>query len=103
MLTSTSFSTRPLSRTRSSWTRRRPSRKPRRCATPAIWDELFTAIPDENFGLNLDPSHLVWLIIDYERAGYDHVLSVEHEDRRFEGTPELVERGFAIARETLRP
>jgi sugar phosphate isomerase/epimerase len=129
--------------------------------SPAIWDEMFSAIPDENFGLNLDPSHLVWLMIDYERAiydfgdrifhahakdlevrtdglyrhgtlsagigwqvprlpglgqvdwprfvaalyavGYDHVLSVEHEDRRFEATPELVERGFLLARETLAP
>ena len=25
---------------------------------PAIWREMFTAIPDENFGLNFDPSHL---------------------------------------------
>jgi sugar phosphate isomerase/epimerase len=129
--------------------------------SPAIWDEMFEAIPDENFGLNLDPSHLVWLQIDYERAvydyadrifhvhakdlevrrdglyrhgtfsagmgwqvprlpglgevdwarfiaalyavGYDHVVSVEHEDRRFEGDVELVQRGFLIARETLRP
>jgi sugar phosphate isomerase/epimerase len=129
--------------------------------SPAIWDELFAAVPDEHFGLNLDPSHLVWLQIDYERAvydyadrifhahakdlevrreglyrhgtfsagmgwqvprlpglgevdwsrfvaalyavGYDHVLSVEHEDRRFEGTPELVERGFVLARNTLAP
>jgi sugar phosphate isomerase/epimerase len=129
--------------------------------SPAIWDELFSAIPDENFGLNLDPSHLVWLQIDYERAvrdfgerifhvhakdlevdadglyrngtlsagmgwqvpripglgqvdwsrfvaalyaaGYDHVLSVEHEDRGFEGSPELVERGFVLARNTLAP
>ena len=129
--------------------------------SPAIWDEMFSAIPDANFGLNLDPSHLVWLMIDYERAvydfgdrifhthakdleirrdglhrhgtfsagigwqvprlpglgqvnwprwvaalyavGYDNVLSVEHEDRRFEGSQELVERGFLIARETLAP
>src|SRR5215211_3864609 len=128
---------------------------------PMIWDEMFAAIPDENFGLNLDPSHLVWLMIDYERAvydfaerifhahakdlevrreglyrhgtlssgigwqvpripglgevdwprfvaalyavGYDHVVSVEHEDRRFEGTQKLVERGFLIARNTLAP
>jgi sugar phosphate isomerase/epimerase len=128
---------------------------------PAIWDELFAAIPDGNFGLNLDPSHLVWLMIDYERAvrdygerifhvhakdlevlrdglyrhgtlsagfgwqvprlpglgeidwgrfvaalyavGYDHVLSVEHEDRGFEGSQERVERGFLIARNTLAP
>ncbi len=129
--------------------------------SPAIWDEMFSAIPDENFGLNLDPSHLVWLQIDYERAvydfadrifhahakdleirrdglyrhgtfsggigwqvprlpglgevdwsrfcaalhgaGYDGVLSVEHEDRRFEGELELVKRGFLIARDVLRP
>jgi sugar phosphate isomerase/epimerase len=36
-------------------------------------------------------------------VGYDHVVSVEHEDRRFEGTQELVERGFLIARNTLAP
>ena len=28
------------------------------------------------------------------RAGYDFVVSIEHEDRAFEGTPELVERGL---------
>jgi sugar phosphate isomerase/epimerase len=129
--------------------------------SPAIWDELFEAIPDENFGLNLDPSHLVWLMIDYVRAvhdyggrifhahakdteirrdglyrhgtlsagmgwqvarmpglgdvdwprfvaalyavGYTGVLSVEHEDRSFEGTEELVQQGFRVARDTLRP
>jgi sugar phosphate isomerase/epimerase len=35
--------------------------------------------------------------------GYDGVVSVEHEDRGFEGSPELVERGFVIARNTLAP
>ena len=128
---------------------------------PAIWREMFRRIPDDGFGLNLDPSHLVWQFIDCERAiyefadrifhthgkdvevrpdglydwgtmstgigwqvprlcglgqvdwprffaalyavGYDGVVSVEHEDRRFEGTPELVRRGFLIARDTLRP
>jgi sugar phosphate isomerase/epimerase len=130
-------------------------------ATPAVWDEMFEIVPSESFGLNLDPSHLVWLMIDYERvvrdyasriihvhakdleidrdglyrngtislglgwqiprlpglgevrwdrfiaalyrAGYDYVVSIEHEDRTFEGTQELVERGFLIARDTLRP
>jgi len=129
--------------------------------SPAIWDEMFEAIPDDNFGLNLDPSHLVWLMIDYERAvydfadrifhvhakdmevrrdglyrhgtfssgigwqvprlpglgevnwgrfiaalyavGYDHVVSIEHEDRRFEGDEKLVKRGFLVARNVLRP
>jgi sugar phosphate isomerase/epimerase len=130
-------------------------------STPAIWDEMFSIVDSPSFGLNLDPSHLVWLMIDYERvvrdygdkifhahakdleidrdglyrhgtaaqgigwqvprlpglgevrwdrfvaalyrAGYDHVISVEHEDRSFEGTEELVKRGFLIARDSLRP
>ena len=46
--------------------------------SPAIWDEMFAAIPDENFGLNLDPSHLVWLQIDYERAVYDYADRIFH-------------------------
>ena len=36
-------------------------------------------------------------------VGYDHVLSVEHEDRKFEGDVEVVKRGFEIAYRTLRP
>jgi sugar phosphate isomerase/epimerase len=122
---------------------------------------MFAAIPDAHFGLNLDPSHLIWQKIDVERAvhefgdrilhahgkdlevrpdglyehgvmstgigwqvprlcghgqvdwgrfigalyavGYDGVVSIEHEDRRFEGDPELVKRGFLVARNTLRP
>ncbi len=36
-------------------------------------------------------------------VGYDGVVSVEHEDRAFEGTAELVQRGFLIARDALRP
>ena len=129
--------------------------------SPAVWDEMFSIVPSDNFGLNLDPSHLVWLQIDYERvvrdyasrivhvhakdleidraglyrngtlssgigwqvprlpglgevrwgrflaalyrAGYDYVVSIEHEDRTFEGTEELVKRGLLIARDNLRP
>jgi sugar phosphate isomerase/epimerase len=36
--------------------------------SPAIWRELFEIIPSASFGLNFDPSHLVWQLIDYERA-----------------------------------
>lgn len=32
---------------------------------PLIWDELFARLPHANFGLNLDPSHLVWLGVNY--------------------------------------
>jgi sugar phosphate isomerase/epimerase len=129
--------------------------------TPHIWREMFNVIPDAGFGLNLDPSHLVWQMIDYERVvydfadrilhvhakdmeidrnglyehgvlsagmnwqtprlpglgevrwdrfcsalyavGYDRWISIEHEDRAFEGDVDLVKRGFLIARDALRP
>ncbi len=32
--------------------------------TPAAWREMFRRIPSPNFGLNYDPSHLVWQFID---------------------------------------
>jgi sugar phosphate isomerase/epimerase len=35
-------------------------------------------------------------------ARYDGVVSVEHEDRAFEGDLEKVKRGFLLARNTLR-
>jgi sugar phosphate isomerase/epimerase len=35
--------------------------------TPAIWRRMFAAIPNRNFGLNFDPSHLVWQQMDWLR------------------------------------
>ncbi|HVA92664.1 MAG TPA: sugar phosphate isomerase/epimerase [Chloroflexota bacterium] len=32
--------------------------------SPAIWRRMFAEIPDHNFGLNYDPSHLVWQLMD---------------------------------------
>jgi sugar phosphate isomerase/epimerase len=129
--------------------------------SPAIWRRLFEIVDADNFGLNLDPSHLVWQFIDYERAvrefgsrihhvhakdmeidrdglfengvmaagvgwqiprlpglgeirwdrfiaalyavGYDGAISIEHEDRVFEGNVDLVKRGFLLARDVLKP
>lgn len=129
--------------------------------SPAVWRKMFEIIPDDNFGLNLDPSHLIWQFIDYVRVvyefgerifhvhakdlridyeglyqngvmsagmgwqiprlpglgdvdwskfisalygvGYDYVVSIEHEDRAFEKTEELVKRGFLISRDVLKP
>lgn len=129
--------------------------------SPAAWRSVFEAVPSEALGLNLDPSHLVWQMIDVERAigefaprifhvhakdleidrgglyehgvmslgmgwqvprlpglgevqwdrffaalyrnGYDGPVVVEHEDRRFEGSEELVIRGFRLARDVLAP
>jgi sugar phosphate isomerase/epimerase len=130
-------------------------------STPAIWREMWEIIPEDNFGLNLDPSHLILQMIDYERvirefaekifhfhakdlhidreglynhgvlsqgmgwqvprlpglgdvdwsrifaaltaAKYDYVVSIEHEDRNYEGDEDLVKRGFYIARDVLKP
>ncbi len=35
---------------------------------PEIWRRMFSDIPSDHFGLNFDPSHLVWLQIDYLKA-----------------------------------
>ena len=36
--------------------------------TPSIWRRMFDEIPSDNFGLNFDPSHLIWQQIDYLKA-----------------------------------
>ena len=130
-------------------------------ASPAIWRQMWEIIPDDNFGLNLDPSHLILQMIDYERVikefsdklfhvhakdlhvdrdglynngvlsqgmgwqiprlpglgdvdwakfigalksvGYDYVVSIEHEDRNYEGDEELVKKGFYLSRDVLKP
>ncbi|HON08028.1 MAG TPA: sugar phosphate isomerase/epimerase family protein [Verrucomicrobiota bacterium] len=33
--------------------------------SPVIWRRMFNDIPDKNFGLNYDPSHLVWQQMDW--------------------------------------
>ncbi|HEX7171818.1 MAG TPA: sugar phosphate isomerase/epimerase [Candidatus Limnocylindria bacterium] len=128
--------------------------------SPYIWRRIIGEWGD-TVGLNYDPSHLVWLMIDQERfirefgpnilhvqakdveinrdglyergalsggigwqiprlpglgeanwgrifaalwrAGYDGDIIIEHEDRDFEGSDELVKRGFLLARDILRP
>ena len=40
--------------------------------SPELWDRMFEIIPDENFGLNFDPSHLIWLGVDYIKALIDY-------------------------------
>ena len=33
--------------------------------SPAIWRRMFAAIPSPYFGLNFDPSHFIWQMMDY--------------------------------------
>ncbi len=46
--------------------------------SPAIWRELFGIVPSQSFGINFDPSHLVWQMIDYERAIYEFADRIFH-------------------------
>ena len=39
--------------------------------SPEVWRKMFEAIPSENFGLNFDPSHLLWQNIDHLEAIYE--------------------------------
>jgi len=36
-------------------------------SSPALWRRMFEEIPSHSFGLNYDPSHLVWQQMDYVR------------------------------------
>jgi sugar phosphate isomerase/epimerase len=39
--------------------------------TPAIWRKMFEIIPSKNFGLNYDPSHMVWQQMDEVKPIYE--------------------------------
>jgi sugar phosphate isomerase/epimerase len=46
--------------------------------SPTVWRRLFTEIPDPNFGLNFDPSHLIWQMIDAPRAVREFGPRIHH-------------------------
>lgn len=46
--------------------------------TPAIWDRMFEIIPSATLGLNYDPSHLVWQMMDEVQPIYDYKDRLHH-------------------------
>ena len=53
--------------------------------SPAVWRRMFSDIPNPNFGLNFDPSHLVWQQMDYLaplREFADRLFHVHAKDVR---------------------
>lgn len=46
--------------------------------TPKIWRQLFEMIPSDNFGINYDPSHFVWQMIDYIKPIYEFKNKIFH-------------------------
>ena len=133
--------------------------------SPELWEEMFKRVPNKNFGLNYDPSHLRMQLIDYiapiaafkdrifhvhakdaevfddklayygifdrqfskswgdgywryrmpglgqvkfaemvkalKDAGYDGVMSIEHEDPLYEGSEAKVKEGLELGRKYL--
>jgi sugar phosphate isomerase/epimerase len=52
---------------------------------PAVWRRMFEEIPSKSFGLNYDPSHLVWQRMDYIkplREFKDRIFHVHAKDAR---------------------
>jgi sugar phosphate isomerase/epimerase len=55
--------------------------------SPAIWRRMFRDIPSNAFGLNLDPSHLVWLMIEPDaviREFGSRIVHVHAKDARLD-------------------
>jgi len=53
--------------------------------SPKVWREMFERIPSRNFGLNYDPSHLVWQFMDPVkpiREFADRIFHVHAKDAR---------------------
>jgi len=53
--------------------------------SPAVWRRMFEEIPDKHFGLNYDPSHLVWQQMDYIEPLWefaDRIFHVHAKDVR---------------------
>ncbi len=55
--------------------------------SPAIWQRMFADIPSENFGLNYDPSHMIWQQMDFLqplRDFADRIFHVHAKDVRLD-------------------
>ena len=55
--------------------------------SPAIWERMFSEIPSNNFGLNFDPSHFIWLQMDYLKpltTFADRIFHVHAKDVRLD-------------------
>lgn len=55
-------------------------------SSPKIWREMFSIIDSKNFGLNYDPSHLIWQRMDYIRPIYefkDKITNIHLKDAKF--------------------
>lgn len=53
--------------------------------SPYLWRKMFEAIPSKNFGLNYDPSHLIWQMMDVSKPIFefkDRIFHVHLKDAK---------------------
>lgn len=46
--------------------------------TPVIWKKVFDILPYDNLGINYDPSHFIWQMIDYIQPLYEFKDKIFH-------------------------
>ena len=46
--------------------------------SPAIWERMFEIIPSDNFGLNYDPSHMIWQHMDEVKPIFEFKHRLHH-------------------------
>ncbi|MCF0062945.1 sugar phosphate isomerase/epimerase [Dyadobacter chenwenxiniae] len=46
--------------------------------SPAVWDRMFEIIPSPIFGLNYDPSHMIWQMMSETKPIYDYKERLHH-------------------------
>lgn len=47
-------------------------------STPSIWRKVFELLPSDNLGINYDPSHFVWQMMDYIAPIYEFKDKIFH-------------------------
>ncbi|MFM7194440.1 MAG: sugar phosphate isomerase/epimerase family protein, partial [Bacteroidota bacterium] len=45
---------------------------------PAVWDRMFELIPSATLGLNYDPSHMIWQMMDPIQPIYNYKDRIHH-------------------------
>lgn len=66
--------------------------------TPANWKKVFEILPSDNLGINYDPSHFVWQMVDYIKPIYefkDKIFHVHYKDIKL--YPDKLERVGTMA------
>ncbi len=55
--------------------------------SPRIWQQMFETIPSPHFGLNYDPSHMIWQMMDYIEPIYqfrDRIFHTHAKDMKID-------------------